>query len=77
MKHVNACDVLPEGLVRKIQKYTSGYIYVPCTREFYACRRREIARLRLEGMSTGAIANEFHLSARRVRQILAERPKRK
>ncbi|MHC4247916.1 MAG: hypothetical protein ACYS9X_02185 [Planctomycetota bacterium] len=77
MKHVNACDVLPEKLVREIQEYVSGYIYVPCTREFYVCRRREIARMRAEGMSSGAIAHELHLSARRVRQILAERPKRK
>ena len=77
MRHVNACDVLPGELVREVQRYVSGYIYVPCTREYYVCRRREIARSRAEGMSTGAIAAEFHLSTRRVRQILAERPKRK
>jgi DNA-binding NarL/FixJ family response regulator len=72
MKHVNARNVLPAKLLRQVQKYCSGYIYVPSTRQFYARRRREILRLSRQGLTAPAIAEQVHLSERRVRQIVAE-----
>ncbi len=77
MKHVNARNVLPEKLLREVQKYCTGYIYVPSTRHFYARRRREILRLSLQGLTARAIAEQVHLSERRVRQIVAEGRERK
>lgn len=72
MQHVNARMILPGGLLRKIQKYCSGYIYVPSTREFYTNRRKLARRLAGRGLSVPAIAGEVHVGERRVRQILAE-----
>lgn len=77
MRHVNAWDVLPENLLRKVQKYCSGYIYVPSTRQFYWDGRREVLRLGRRGFSAMGIAERVHVGERRVRQILAEGEGRK
>jgi DNA-binding NarL/FixJ family response regulator len=76
MRHVNARDVLPKELLREVQRYCSGYIYVPSTREFYAKRRGEIALLARRGLTVELIAERMALSERRVRQVLAERGRR-
>lgn len=77
MKHVNAMNILPEKLLQEVQKHCSGYIYVPSTRQFYARRRREILRLSRQGLTPLAIAEQVHVSERRVRQIVAEGRERK
>jgi|GEM_PF-2261447 len=72
MKHINAGDVLPERLLKAIQRYCSGYIWVPSDGQFYAKRRQDVARLRGRGLGARAIAERAHICERRVRQILAE-----
>ena len=72
MKHVNARDVLPEKLLKEVQKYCAEYIYIPATREFYRRRRQEILRLSCRGLSTWAVARKVQLTERRVRQIIAK-----
>ncbi|MHC5058519.1 MAG: hypothetical protein ACYTKD_28000 [Planctomycetota bacterium] len=72
MKYVNAEDVLPPDLLREVQQHYTGYVYVSCSREFYAERRRKVMELRRRGLSTAEIAESVHLCRRRVRQIVAE-----
>ena len=72
MKYVNAADVLPLKLLRKVQRHCTGYIYISCSRRFYAERRRKVMELRESGLGTREIAAEVHLCRRRVRQIIAE-----
>jgi hypothetical protein len=73
MRHVNAREVLPAGLLREVQKHCSGYIYVPSTGAFYAERKRRVRELAARGFAVARIARAVHVSERRVRQILAER----
>ena len=70
MKHVNASEVLPPGLLHDIQQYCSGYIYVPSSRGFWRDRRGEVLRLHGHGLDTAQIANRVHLCVRRVQQII-------
>ena len=72
MKYISAEAVLPPELFRRVQRHCTGFIYVSCTREFYAARRRKVMKLRESGLGTGEIAAEVHLCQRRVRQIIAE-----
>lgn len=77
MEHVNAKDVLPERLLRQVQKYWGGYLYIPETREWYLEKRRRIVRHRRRGIRAETIAKWVGLSARRARQILEEERGRK
>ena len=71
MRHVNAGDVLPQEVLGLVQRYCTGYVYVPATGERYRMRDEEILRLKAEGLGTGAIAERVGLCERRIRQILA------
>ena len=77
MRHVNARDVLPEKVLRLVQRYCAGYIYVPSTRESWRRSRSGVLALQEKGLPVRAIAERVHLSERRVRQILAEERGRK
>jgi len=74
VEHVNARDVLPPELLKEVQKYCSGYVYVPETREFYEERQRKVLELRRQGVGTREIAQRVHVCDRRVRQIFADAP---
>jgi DNA-binding NarL/FixJ family response regulator len=75
VRHVNAADVLPHRLLRKVQRYIKGYMYVSDSGELDLRRRRQTLRLWRRGLTSAEIAAEVHLGERRVRQIIAEERK--
>jgi DNA-binding NarL/FixJ family response regulator len=72
VKYTNAEEVLPPDILRRVQRYHTGYLYVAGTREFYAKRRRTVMDLHRRGLSTREIAEKVHLCVRRVQQIIRE-----
>jgi len=83
MKYRNASDILPDPLLRELQKYAGGEaIYVPAagerkpwgegsgSRRYYAERNEEIKQKYRRGVKIGALAEEYALSEERVRKIV-------
>ncbi len=84
MKYRNASEILPDGLLKELQKYASGeVIYVPSNRgrrrwgegtgasHFYEQRNGEIRRKYYEEkMSLEALCGEYCLSEETIRRIL-------
>lgn len=83
MKYKNAQDILPESLLREIQKYISGEaIYIPSGRErkkwgegsgarqFYAARNEEIRRKYYDKIDVETLAEEYSLSVDTIRKIV-------
>lgn len=84
MKYKNARDILPDELLRELQRYASGEtLYVPETgekkcwgeqsgaRSFYRQRNAEIRKKRKEGKRVEELAEEYGLSADSIRKIIA------
>ncbi|WP_019536229.1 CD3324 family protein [Paenibacillus ginsengihumi] len=83
-RYTNARDVLPESLIREIQKYVKGqHLYIPQTerrdwgtttgiREELLQRNREIYRKFLEGINVRSLSEIYHLSEERIRAIIHE-----
>jgi Mor family transcriptional regulator len=84
-KYVNAREVLPESLIKEIQKYIKGkHIYIPQTerqswgestgiRKELEQRNEEIVRRFEAGVGMQQLAESFHLSEERIRSIIYER----
>lgn len=84
-KYVNAKDILPEKLIKEIQKYVKGqHIYIPQTerqnwgtstgiREEMEQRNEDIARKYHGGLTITELSQMFNLSEERIRGILYER----
>lgn len=84
MKYRNAVQVLPEDLIREIQKYAQGeYLYIPVKEKpsrrsptDYSTelgkRDGRIYRMHLEGMDNRSLAENFHLSGSSIRRILSK-----
>ena len=83
MKYKNASDILPENLLREIQKYISGeVIYIPSgkarkkwgegsgARQFYAARNEEIRQKYYEKVDIETLAEEYNLSIDTIRKIV-------
>jgi len=83
MKYKNASDVLPEGLLKEVQKYAAGEtLYFPKdkarqkwgektgSRAFFAERNAEIRQKYLQKMSIEHLADEYCLSVETVRKIV-------
>lgn len=83
MKYRNAAEILPDKLLREIQKYTSGEaIYIPQmnerrkwgegsgARQYYCERNENIKRKFKEGISIDELAIDFNLSVESIRKIL-------
>lgn len=84
MKYKNAKTVLPEQLLRELQKYVRGEIlYVPGdastragwgetngTRQKYDNRNSEIIKLYRKGVSKEVIAQKYHLSEYSIKKII-------
>lgn len=86
MKYKNAADVLPDKLLREIQKYASGEaIYIPRAQEkrgwgmksgaraYYQERNRRIRARHEQGAELAELAAEFGLSQESIRKILYAR----
>ncbi len=75
MAYRNATFVLPPKLLKRVQKYYSGLLWVPpvSTKR----RDKEILMLSRKGLRTSQIAEVVHLSIRRVQQVLREATERR
>lgn len=82
-KYRNAADVLPDDLLREVQKYAAGKtLYFPKTQErktwgeasgaraFYRQRNEEIREKYLQKVSIQRIAETYCLSVETVRKII-------
>lgn len=70
-KYANAEDILPKDLLREVQKYHTGIMWVPAPGCFYKERRQLVTALKSQGIRTDEIANLAGITCRRVNQILA------
>ena len=83
MKYKNAQDVLPDKLLKELQKYVSGEtIYVPNAEEkkpwgeasgarnYYKQRNEQIREKFRSGRSIEELAAEYNLSADSIRKIV-------
>ncbi len=83
MRYKNASDVLPEELLREVQKYAAGEtLYFPKdsarkkwgensgARSFFAQRNAEIREKYLQRTSIARLAEEYCLSEETVRKIV-------
>ena len=81
-KYVNAQEVLPDDLLREVQKYCQGFIWVPVTERQRLktvddnIRNQEIVRLHEAGIRTKVLAERMGLCPERIRQILKEYSKK-
>jgi Mor family transcriptional regulator len=83
-RYKNARDILPEELIREIQKYVRGeHLYIPQTertqwgknsgaREQLEKRNQEIYQKYMDGFSASELADIYCLSEERIRGILYE-----
>ncbi|WP_224753468.1 CD3324 family protein [Paenibacillus terricola] len=81
-KYTNAHKVLPDELVKEIQKYIEGqYLYIPQQsrqqwgegsgiREELSKRNEEIHQLYLDGVPVHKLAEQYNLSQERIRGII-------
>jgi DNA invertase Pin-like site-specific DNA recombinase len=67
--YVNARNVLPSRLLARVQRYCSGFVYVPVP-EPHRNRDEQIREMYQQGRSVEEIATQTGLSKRRVWQIL-------
>lgn len=83
MKYVNASDILPDKLLREIQKYTQGEaLYIPLVserkkwgegsgaRSYYEQRNEEIRRKYAEHVPIETLAAEYCLAMETIRKIV-------
>ena len=83
MKYKNAQDILPDKLLKELQKYVSGEtLYIPSienkkqwgeksgARTFYKKRNEEIRQKHKAGASVDSLANEYNLSPDSIRKII-------
>ena len=84
MSYTKAHDILPENLLREIQKYIQGeFIYIPNTkgvrkkwgqnsgnREYLESRNNKIFERFLLGTNTDQLAKDFCLSVDSIRKIV-------
>ena len=83
MKYRNASDILPDRLLRELQKYAPGEtLYIPSpekrrpwgersgTRTFYAQRNGDIRRKYFQGARLEELAEEYARSPETVRKIV-------
>lgn len=88
MKYVNA-DVLPEGLLKEVQKYINGVmIYVPKpegvrkgwgvnsgSRKYINQRNNEIRQKFYQGATVDQLSDEFFLSCDSIKKIVYSKVK--
>lgn len=83
MRYRNASEILPDKLLREVQKYTSGEaIYIPQTterqkwgnasgaRRYYEERNEKICKKYKAGVSMEELASTFNLSVESIKKII-------
>ncbi len=77
-RYANAEKILPKELLKKVQKYHTGVLWIPTPSRFYQERRQLVIALHGQGINTREIAQLAGVTIRRVNQILsAERKQNK
>lgn len=71
--YVNAASVLPPELIREIQKYYCGAMWVSDPVKYFDERRALVITLHQQKVPTGEISQLAGITRRRVNQILAEK----
>jgi hypothetical protein len=74
-KYANAEKILPPELLKEVQKYHTGVLWIPTPSRFYKERRRLVIALHGQGIDTKEIAHLAGVTTRRVNQILASERK--
>lgn len=91
MKYINANVILPDALVRELQKYVqAGYIYVPAREEQHRAwgelsgyreelekRNKKILSEYRQGSSVEDLASRYSLSASAIRKIIYQKKQKK
>lgn len=89
MRYVRVNKILPENLIKEIQKYIQGeYIYIPScpetrkrwgekskNRDYFKNRNLEIQSKYIDGKSISNLAEEFFLSESSIKKIVYKRDK--
>ena len=83
MKYKNARDILPDKLLKELQKYAAGEtLYIPGAEEkkgwgelsgargYYARRNEEIRTRFRSGENMQSLAEQYHLSVDSIRKIV-------
>lgn len=83
MKYVNAAEVLPDQLLKELQRHTDGEVlYIPKasgrkewgtvsgSRSFYQERNEEIKRLYKAGYSIDILVERYHLADSTIKKII-------
>ena len=87
MKYINATDILPDALVKELQKYVqAGYIYIPARTEQHRSwgelsgyrkelrkRNEAIIAEYQKGTSMEDLADCYHLSVYAIRKIIYQK----
>lgn len=83
MKYVNAAEILPDQLLKELQRYADGEVlYIPKvsgrkgwgtisgSRMFYQERNEEIKRLYKAGYSIDILVERYHLADSTIKKII-------
>ena len=70
-KYANAENILPAELLKQVQKYHTGILWIPTPSRFYQERRQLVIALHMQSIPSKEIANLAGITVRRVNQILA------
>lgn len=70
-RYANAEKILPAELLKKVQQYHTGILWIPTPSRFYMERRQLVIALHLQGIAGKEIADLAGVTLRRVNQILA------
>lgn len=87
MKYINAKDILPDALVKELQRYIQGgYLYVPADqaqqkrwgevsgyRQELQQRNRQIVEAFRNGTSMDELAEKYFLSVSAIRKIIYQK----
>jgi hypothetical protein len=74
-RYANAEKILPQKLLKQVQKYHTGVLWIPTPSRFYQERRRLVIALHGQGINTKEIAHLAGITIRRVNQILSSERK--
>jgi len=74
-KYANAEHILPRELLKEVQKYHSGILWIPAPGSFYKERRQLVIAMKSQGIETDEIASLAGITRRRVNQILVDHRK--
>lgn len=70
-KYANAEKILPNELLKQVQQYHTGILWIPTPSRFYKERRQLVIALHQQGIDSREIADLAGVTIRRVNQILS------